>query len=720
MKGPVWSLALSMALGVWCAPWLVGSVAAVCVCFVLACVCVGWFRRKYWVWCAGFCLGMWAYGIQVEGPVMRGPVTVQGWVAGASGGVSADVRVGRWKRPGEAWQMGGGRVRVRFCQRPPVMGQRVVVFGYASPVTVRALPGAPDNGMSLALGRVRSRVRCALQWGSAGETDPSRPDNAGVLRALATGDRGGVSAETMGLLRRTGTAHLLAISGFHVGLMAWLAFCFSMGVQRLMTPLLERGFPTALHYFSSVGAAWLYALGAGFPVSAQRAALMVTLIAIAKAWNRKVPIGNLLGCAGVIVLLWDPAALASPGFQLSFMAIVGLAQCSTAILSRLGSVRGVWGWTAQSMAATLGATIGTMPVSCWWFQEVPPLSPLANLVAMPWVAWWIVPCAFSGVWLPEPFSGWAITGGDVGLRGLFFVLEFFDCGTWFIAVGPLGALLGVLGCLWNRKAWVIFLALWHVSCSTPPRGLVLTALNVGHGESVLLEFPDGRNWLVDGGPSSRDVVQYLRRAGIGRLDVLVVSHWHADHTGGVRAILEGLDVGEVWAPSPRDGWPTGPPELFSWMRLKEIPVRFAPSGTFQATGLGGMNDNSLVVEVTWEKWKLLFTGDIGVAAEKQLMERLSPPYDLLKIPHHGSSTSSSEAFIDAVQPRYGLLSVGDRFGLPEPDVMERYARRRIPVFNTAVMGTVQMEFTESRMYVWGHRSREGWLRMRPAFESIAP
>jgi len=534
--------------------------------------------------------------------------------------------------------------------------------------------------------------------------DLDRGTHIGILVALATGDRSGVSKDTWSLLRRTGTAHLLAISGFHIGLVAWFGYLLGQALARLYVFIDERGLPSFWVFGFSVLVAWGYALGAGLPVSAQRAAMMVTLVASAKALDRQIPVGNLLGLAGIAVLGFDPSAIASPGFQLSFMAVVGLVRVTPWVTERLGNPTGWKSWGVKGFAATVGATVGTLPVAGWWFQEIAPWSPLANLIALPWVAWVVVPCAFGAVWLPGVLSDWALAGGEWGMSTLVWVLSMLNSPPIVFALGPWGCLLGVVLCLLPSRFAVVLLFLAQLSLERPMTGMTLTLLDVGHGEAIVVEWPERKVWLVDGGPPGRSVLQYLRRQGHGRLDVVALTHGHTDHAGGLWAVVEQMPIQTLWF------GPSWDERIAQMAREREIPVVVEPELSLPSEG-GSDNDQSLVLPIHWGPFSVLLTGDVEHQRERSLMKQFAKPVDVLKVAHHGSKTSSSPEVLDTLQPRIALISASGAYGLPHPDVLERYRSRGIRVLRTDTLGTIQLRFEEQHITAWHHRAGKGWRRL---------
>ncbi|MCK5800295.1 MAG: MBL fold metallo-hydrolase, partial [Deltaproteobacteria bacterium] len=302
--------------------------------------------------------------------------------------------------------------------------------------------------------------------------------------------------------------------------------------------------------------------------------------------------------------------------------------------------------------------------------------------------------------------------------------------TWAVALGVLGlafaVLLGRAG--WSRRALVVLSGAFVLAgtISWGPTPLRATFFDVGQGDSALLRFPTGEAMLIDTGgserggydPGARNVLPALRALGVRRLAVLAISHPHADHIAGAKAILEGLEVGEVWI-----CWHDEPnvwiQRLRRWARARGVPLRrprrwrrgevtvepLWPRGhdTCALPGLGP-NDNSVVLRVSLGEASILFTGDIERYAETALVEggRRRLRATVLKVPHHGSETSSTQALLRAVRPRLAVISVGrgNRFALPDAAALRRYRRLQIPVARIDRLGAIAVDLWPSGRMRW--------------------
>lgn len=695
---PVARTSLAFVVGVALAPWVPGSLGS----WGLGALWLGplaaWRPSGLPGALLAVVLGVISCRLVPTGPALEGPMVVVGVRTGAASGREAHVEVRQTRGVGEPWVPGRGRVLVAFPDRPPPAGAQVVVFGTARDPHTQRLPGAPDPTRAMARVGIRTQLRArrvrVLGTPTSSPAPPSDP--TGLLTALAVGDRSGLAPHTVDVLRATGTSHLLAISGFHVGVVAMLMAGLAGRARRWTALLAPRGF-IPLEWLAAVAAAVAYAWVAQAPLSAQRAAGLLALGALGRMAGRGLQIDGLLGLVAVAVLWVDPAAVATPSFQLSFGAVVGLLRVGTPLQRWLpgGRLR----WVSSGLAATIGATAGTLPAAAWWFQDLAIWSPLANLVALPLTSLALVPCAGVATFGPEPLAGWAASLGTLAARLLVAILEPLAVEPFHPAVGPVGALvLGLAVLVVHRPALATLLTVFALALRPMPRRLTVTFLAVGQGDATLVEHGDGRRWLIDGGPGRSDVTAWLRRRGIRRLDRVVATHNQRDHIGGLELVLATLRVdalhvsdhaalGAVRAAAERRG----------------VPVVAAEGLHPPPDFVGDPNDRSVVLGVG----PVLLTGDIERSGERALADHVVP-YPILKVPHHGSTTSSSPVLLDAVDPDVAVISVGlgNPWGHPRPVVLERYEERGITVLRTDRDGTLQW----SSEGWWSHRPGRGWQR----------
>lgn len=553
-----------------------------------------------------------------------------------------------------------------------------------------------EAGPGLAMlwrGAVRARLLGAVGEGSRGGV---------LLRSLLLGDGGVLSEEVSAGLRRFGLLHLFAVSGLHVGMVAALALLLPVDRRRrfILALLLVIG------YLGLVG-----------PRPSLIRATVMSALAFAALLTRRPPAAaNALAVAVAVMVLCEPRVLADVGFQLSVAATAGLLWIAPALAA---------GWTALprwlglSLATTVAAQLAALPVSAPVFHLWPLLSPLANLLYVPWTALALTGCL-----------GWAALAAvaptaAAGCRAVLDLLaEPYQWLAWVpagwsgavpVAWGVLGSSVVAATCLAALRrpklaalpaAFILWLAFTQPVGHEAPE---LVVWDVGQGASVLLR--DGpRTVLVDGGGwrsgdlGGRVLLPALARDGVRRLDAMVLTHPDLDHCGGLVNLARLLPVAELWA-SP--GWDEAP----CWRELRGVPgprLRYLVPRDRLAVGrwrlkvlapataapLAG-NDRSLVVLARARGRRVLIPGDIEAGGESSLIERLTPAAlraDVLIVPHHGSRTSSTPAFLAAVAPRLAIIPVGlrNRYHHPSEDVVGRLTTRDVRILRTDRDGMIRI------------------------------
>ena len=521
-----------------------------------------------------------------------------------------------------------------------------------------------------------------------------------ALVALVLGDGAGLAREDWQTLQATGTVHLLVISGQHIGLVAGLLYGLVAGLARWgLWPARLPWLPWACGLAMVAALAYGWLAGAGVPV--QRACLMLAVVLLWRLRFRHLGAMLPLLLALVAVLLVEPLAALLPGFWLSFAAVATLLYSFSA---RLGGWRPWQAWTrAQCVIA-----IGLLPVLLATGLPVSLSAPLANLVAVPWVSLAVLPLTLLGtLLLPLGGLGEALLWLAGGLLdGLFRLLALVAqqrpawvppaLPLWAWLLVCLGALLVLLprGVPLRGSGGLMLLALWVPREPVPLGQVEVWQLDVGQGLAVLVRTRH-HNLLYDAGPArgesdlgERVVLPTLRKLGVGSLDLMVISHAHADHAGGAAAIERGLPVrrligGEALEHVPLQPCASG--EQWDWDGVRFSLWRWAQGQS--------SNDRSCVLLVEAQGERLLLAGDMEAAAERAwLADTEAPRIDWLQAPHHGSRSSSTEAFIRATAARGVLISRGrnNSFGHPHVQVMERYQRHGLAMHDTAVEGALRL------------------------------
>jgi len=527
----------------------------------------------------------------------------------------------------------------------------------------------------------------------------------GVMAALVLGDGGGLSRREWQVLQDTGTVHLLVISGQHIGLLAGVVYLLIGGLARYgLWPNRLPWLPWACG--SAFAAAIGYGLLAGFEVPVRRACLMIGLVLLWRLRFRHLGAWWpwLLALNGVLLL--DPLASLQPGFWLSFAAVAVL-------VFTFGGRLGPWLWWQTWTRAQWLIAIGLGPLLLVLGLPISVSGPLANLLAVPWISLVVLPPALLGtLLLPVPYVGegllW-LTGGliDWLFRGLEWLADEVPAwmptaiAPWIWAVGALGAFVLLLprGVPMRPLGWPMLLLLVFPPRSEIPQGIAdVWQLDVGQGLAILVRTRH-HTLLYDAGPrfgdndlGERVVLPTLRKLGVDGIDLMLISHAHADHAGGAQAVAQGLPVKQVIGGEPAElpsEWQAGGCE--SGRRWTWDGVNFE---LWQWAHARESNPKSCVLQIEASGERMLLTGDIDTAAERALLgSSLAVTTDWLQSPHHGSRSSSSMALLNGLQPKAVLISRGrgNSFGHPHPTVLARYQKLGMAIYDSADQGAIHLQ-----------------------------
>ena len=588
----------------------------------------------------------------------------------------------------------------------------------AAPVLLERAAGHPIE-------RLRQRVRDAIE-----ARVPDRR-TAGVVAALAVGDQGSIEREDWDLYRNTGIAHLVSISGLHITMFAWLTAVL-MGAlwRRSARAMLRVPAPLAARW-GGLACALAYALFSGWGVPSQRTVWMLATVTLLPTLGLRWPWLLVMLLAGVVVTAFDPWALLQPGFWLSFVAVgllmasaraqpglrsdaadvadtVGAADATAGlgampVKRRVGWRRRVFAVLRDGLRTQVVATLGLAPLTLVFFQQVSLVGFVANLIAIPVVTLVITPLALLGVVLAPLWSAaaWVVQQ----LNAMLGVLAALPGAVWSVPAAPLwaqfagmlGAVLLVLPLPWRARllALPLLLPLLAPPRELPPAGsFELMALDVGQGSAVLvrtrehvLVFDAGPQYSLESDAGARVLVPLLKARGDTRIDRLVLSHRDLDHVGGARAVLVALPVDAVMSSLETDhpllALARRSTRCAQGQRWDWDGVRFEMLLPLATDFERSLKPNALscVLRISDGRRSVLLTGDIERAQEAELVARLGPQLrsDVLVVPHHGSRTSSSDALLDAVQPRLAIFQSGyrNRFGHPAAEVLARYRERGI-------------------------------------------
>ena len=576
----------------------------------------------------------------------------------------------------------------------------------------------------LSIHRWRYRLRQQLD---ALQDRFSRPS---LIKTLGLGDRGDVTREQWQVLGRTGTNHLLAISGLHIGLVAGIAWFLAVWIWPLFGRSALRLPAPHAAAIAALSAAAAYAMLAGLTLPTRRALIMIGVLLLSRLVYRPVNRKTAFSLALLAVLFVDPFAVLSPGLWLSFGAVA-------VILLALSAPLQPFRRAARFVRIQWFVFLGLAPLLAFWFHQVPLLSMLANGLAIPWISLVSVPLVVAGTLLLPlcaPVAGWLLDLGDQSLGLIWQYLEWLaglDFNLWLLSRVTLPALLaGLVGVLlllmpratpakWTGILWLLPLLFPHID--RPEEGaLRFTLLDVGQGLAAVVQT---RNHVLtyDTGPAYGSgfntgwavVVPFLQQAGIRRVDVHVQSHGDNDHRGGLEDLLAMMPVEKIVS-SDTDGISHSRVEACRrGMQWRWDGVRFRVLHPRPSGGLSG-NNRSCVLKISTREHSVLLPGDIERSAERLLTadQRRALDSTVLVVPHHGSLSSSGSAFVRAVSPSFALFPVGylNRYRLPKQAIIERYRKGGAVVFDTARAGAIQLRIAAADIQVRSYReeTRRFW------------
>ncbi len=553
---------------------------------------------------------------------------------------------------------------------------------------------------------------------------PGNPFN-GVLIALAVGEESGIAPHQWDVFNRTGVGHLMSISGSHVGLIAGMTFALIWGVWSRVPRLVLWWPATRAAALAALLGASGYTLISGLSVPAQRSFLMLAVAMLALIAQRPATPSRILALALLVVLLFDPSAPLLAGFWLSFGAVAVI----------LYTVSGRWQthhWLGQAVRLQLKITLALLPPTLVFFQQFPLWSPLANLIAIPWVSCTVLPLSLLAA-LVGPLSSTvqsaSLTLAALTMEGLWRILVGLDqvpnmvlyrpappLWTLVFALPGMALLLAPRGLVERWLGLPLCLPLlWPPMVAPERNGFWFTLLDVGQGLAAVVRT---RNHVLvyDTGPrlgmtldAGRAVlVPFLRQQGVTRVDTLLVSHPDKQHEGGVRSLREFLSVERILTASPdqtpiEGAEPCRAGQAWEWDGIR-FNILHPP-----ANGFSGDNA-SCVLQVVGEAGRVLLPGDIETAAETALLATYGTELaaEVLVAPHHGHRNLSIPAFLDAVHPRYVLFATGyrNRFGYPRPETVARYRATGATLLDTGQEGAVTFQLEPDRPLTLNRQRRD--------------
>ena len=557
------------------------------------------------------------------------------------------------------------------------------------------------------------------------------PHSAGILSALILGEKSDIDESTRNDFANTGVVHVLAVSGLHVGYVSLILITI-FGLLR---------FPYKLKMTSVMLGLILYVGLTGGAPSVMRASIMASLVIVAGLIERKSDILNLLATAAFIILMISPKQLGNIGFQLSFLAVLSIVTLFPIFKERVNLLFTITSPISSKVLTaildlffvSLAAQLGTLAITIYYFHKIPIVSLVANMVVVPLIGI-IVATGMSflllGSLFPYMAKLWAATlEGAIDFM-LWFVQQCAQVDWAYVTTRSIHwyellILILVVFAVTILKArvvirfWIILglmwgsVHFWRELIRAPDLEVVM--LDVGQGDAILIHAPNDKTILVDAGlrfggkDMGRDVIApYLRHRNWPQIDLLILTHPHNDHMGGAQYLVENYPIGRILMPDIEyDSY--GYNKLRESIDIRKIPTSQVFAGHidsslkpiyFRITGPklydhesqpSNVNNTSLVMQLFYGEATMMLTGDGEEHVERdQLALGKLLRCDIIKAPHHGSKTSSSQAYLNLIQPDICLISLGknNKFKHPSPITLDKYAKLGTEVFRTDIEGAL--------------------------------
>ena len=682
------------------------------------------------------------WGVRVDVDLVKCSLAGGEGMQPASGGVRLSILHGGGYKPDDL-------IRFRSRLRTPRDFANPGAFGYKRYLMVHGLAAT-----GYVVGKVKIVEPAASSWPTSwivgwrtrvGESIESAidGDSRAVVKAMALGNRDGISSSLRETFSRSGIAHLLAISGLHVGYAALMIYLLIRLVLIPFPSLMERYSRQRIAAAAALPIIWGYVVMTGCAISSVRAGLMISVYLIGVIALRRQHLPSTLATAVCVILVIAPLSVLDLSFQLSVAAVAAIIALTSPIIDGLGLKRmrktlcgKIFGWIVMLAVISFAATLGTMPIVAHYFHMATAVGLISNIFAVPLTGFILVPSValasiFSIISTPLADPVWRFAGVSAS-----YLIRIADiASTWgvplifrwspdFIGVIAAYAVVAiiVLCCLKSyRKAILAMLVIiaivgagYLTMKSMGVNKLEVTFIDVGLGDSTVVQFPTGEVMLIDGGGkkgSSFDigknvVAPALWRMGIRKIDWLVLTHPHADHFRGLGYIVQEF--------SPKllimGGGKASRKEYRDWNTFKEqiklagTPIEIvSPAGKSMRVGdvhiemmrlpddeVEELNDSSIVIDINYGATKLLLNGDLTAVGEQKLLLDHSR-VDLLKVGHHGAGDATTREFLGVVVPTYAIISVGENpYGMPDVRILERLEDVGAKVLRTDEDGMVRV------------------------------
>ncbi|HYB20065.1 MAG TPA: DNA internalization-related competence protein ComEC/Rec2, partial [Thermodesulfobacteriota bacterium] len=624
--------------------------------------------------------------------------------------------------------------------------QEIWVTAYAnSSAEIVRMEEGNGNAFFRLVEKGREKIRVFLDENAPVET-------RGIIKALVLGERGDISREVNEKFIVTGVNHILSISGLHVALVAAFFFGAARFILKLFPPLLLRLNLNKASALVAIIPVIFYTFIAGLGVAAVRSTIMVLSFLLALLLDREKDLYDALLVAAFFILVVNPAALYDISFQLSFLSVLAILYLIPRFMEYFDFLkiwpykswmeeqprwkRKVFAYLGGSLLTSAAAVLGTGPLVAYYFNRISLVGFVSNLLLVPLMGFantLLSLLTALQVFFFQPMAK-ILTSLNVFLLDVSLILvDFFSrfpSASKRVTTPTVPELLLIYGMFLlaaNLKRWrrafygLILLAGVYAALQTHgyytihhSKELTVTFLDVGQGDAAVISFPNGKVMVLDGGgtpdgsfdPGERIVAPYLWKMKRKTIDYLVSSHPHPDHLQGLLFLLENFEVGKVWDNGDRNGTSPWIPKFLElagerlkekgWREMEEeidgvkVVSLHPPLESDRRRNFSG-NNGSLVLRLTFEGVSFLFCGDVESAAEKEILQTSATLQSaVLKVPHHGSKSSSTQKFLESVRPRYAVFTVraGARNRLPHPTVLERYEALGVKIYRSDRDGAI--------------------------------
>ena len=572
-------------------------------------------------------------------------------------------------------------------------------------------------------------------------------ENSNIVKAMVLGDRGALSKRDREAFIISGTAHLMAVSGLHIGFLAFVSYWIIRKITGLFMVrfFIEKALSGRIIPISAILSIFpvlFYMVLVGWKPSSMRAGIMVIVYLFAVALSRQKEIYRSILIAAFIILFWKPLSYQDIGFQLSFMAVLTIIFCYQELIGKKGAMNDIPVQENKiiqilrgNIVVSLFAVLGTAPLIFYYFNRVTPYAFFANIIAVPLAAL-IIPGSIICMIIFQIFQ-WA---GILGFKLISFATSVLMFAINFISELPMASLRFATPSIWavfsfyllaflliklrknkQRKRILTFAAgvllislLLNYLPISRNNNIKVTFLDVGQGDATLIQLPDGKNMLIDGGGvfgnfdiGESVVAPYLWDHGIEKVDFLIPTHSDNDHIEGLFYVLKEMRAGALWTNSLIP-FKTKLTQLENLARKKKVPIpdkniyinnlnikieKIHPTKEFVSNYFDRNENNfSTVLKLSYGAISFLFASDIEKEAEEYLVRKYGNKLrsTILKVPHHGSKTSSTTRFINAVNPEVAVISAGflNRFHHPAKKVIERYKKNSVVIYRTDLDGAI--------------------------------